>query len=45
MSGREPKSFGKWHNGVLEVRIPVPETAKPRKIEIRQPNGQKELAS
>jgi HSP20 family protein len=34
-----------YNNGVLEVRIPVPETAKPRKIEIRQPNGQKELAS
>jgi len=34
-----------YHNGVLEVRIPVLEQAKPRKIEIRQPDGQKELAS
>jgi HSP20 family protein len=34
-----------YHNGVLEVRVPVLEQAKPRKIEIRQPEGQKELAS
>jgi HSP20 family protein len=34
-----------YDNGVLEVTIPVLEHAKPRKIEIRQPNGQKELAS
>jgi HSP20 family protein len=34
-----------YHNGVLEVRIPVLEQAKPRKIEISQPDGQKELAS
>jgi HSP20 family protein len=34
-----------YHNGVLEVRVPVREQAKPRRIEIRQPNGQKELAS
>ena len=33
------------HDGVLEVSIPVLERAKPRKIEIRQPNGQKELVS
>jgi HSP20 family protein len=34
-----------YHNGVLEVRIPALEQAKPRKIEIRQPDGAKELAS
>jgi HSP20 family protein len=34
-----------YRNGVLEVRIPVLEQAKPRKIEIRQPDGAKELAS
>jgi HSP20 family protein len=34
-----------YHNGVLEVRIPVLEQAKPRKIEIRQADGQKELVS
>ncbi len=34
-----------YRNGVLEVRIPVLEQAKPRKIEIRQADGQKELAS
>jgi HSP20 family protein len=34
-----------YGNGVLEVRIPVLEQAKPRKIEIRQADGQKELAS
>jgi HSP20 family protein len=34
-----------YRNGVLEVRIPVLEQAKPRKIEIRQAEGQKELAS
>jgi HSP20 family protein len=34
-----------YHNGVLEVRVPALEQAKPRKIEIRQPDGAKELAS
>jgi HSP20 family protein len=34
-----------YANGVLQVRIPVLEHAKARKIEIRQPDGQKELAS
>ena len=34
-----------YANGVLEVRIPVLEQAKPRKIEIRQADDQKELAS
>ncbi len=34
-----------YGNGVLEVRIPVLEQAKPRKIEIRQADGQQELAS
>jgi HSP20 family protein len=34
-----------YNNGVLEVRIPVLEQAKPRKIEVRQAEGQKELAS
>jgi HSP20 family protein len=34
-----------YHNGVLEVRVPVLEQAKPRRIEIGQPDGQKELAS
>jgi HSP20 family protein len=34
-----------YHNGVLEVRVPVLEQARPRKIEIRQPDGAKELAS
>jgi HSP20 family protein len=34
-----------YRNGVLEVTIPVLEQAKPRKIEIRQPDGHKELAS
>jgi HSP20 family protein len=33
-----------YSRGVLEVRVPVAEQAKPRKIEIRQPEGQKELA-
>jgi HSP20 family protein len=34
-----------YHDGVLEVRIPVLADAKPRKIEIRQPDGHEELAS
>jgi HSP20 family protein len=34
-----------YNNGVLEVRIPVLEQAKPRRIEVRQADGQKELAS
>ena len=34
-----------YSNGVLEVRIPVLEQAKPRKIEVRQADGQPELAS
>ncbi len=34
-----------YDNGVLEVRIPVLELAKPRKVEVRQADGQKELAS
>lgn len=34
-----------YHDGVLEVRIPVLEHAKPRKIEIHQAGGHKELAS
>jgi HSP20 family protein len=34
-----------YSNGVLEVRIPVLEQAKPRKVEIRQADDQKELAS
>jgi HSP20 family protein len=34
-----------YQNGVLEVKIPVLEHAKARKIEIRQPNGQRELTS
>ena len=33
------------HNGVLEVRIPVLEQAKPRKVEIRQGDEQQELAA
>ena len=32
-------------NGVLEVRIPVLEQAKPRKIEVRQADDQSELAA
>jgi HSP20 family protein len=34
-----------YHNGVLQVRIPVLEQAKPRKVEVRQADGQQELAS
>ncbi len=34
-----------YGNGVLEVRIPVLEQAKPRKIEVRQADGQQELAA
>jgi HSP20 family protein len=34
-----------YHNGVLEVRIPVLEQAKPRKVEVRQGDEQKELAA
>jgi HSP20 family protein len=34
-----------YHNGVLEVRIPVLEQAKPRKVEIRQGDTQDELAA
>ena len=34
-----------YNNGVLEVRIPVLEQAKPRKIEVRQGDDQTELAA
>jgi HSP20 family protein len=34
-----------YHNGVLEVRIPVLEQAKPRKVAVRQGNEQQELAA
>ena len=34
-----------YHNGVLEVRIPVLEQAKPRKVEVRQGDEQQELAA
>jgi HSP20 family protein len=34
-----------YDNGVLEVRIPVLEQAKPRKIEVRQGDTQPELAA
>ena len=34
-----------YDNGVLEVRIPVLEQAKPRKIEVRQADDQSELAA
>ena len=34
-----------YDNGVLEVRIPVLEQAKARKIEVRQADGQEELAA
>jgi len=34
-----------YHNGVLEVRIPVLEQAKPRKVEVRQDDEQTELAA
>jgi HSP20 family protein len=34
-----------YSNEVLEVRIPVLEQAKPRKVEVRQTDAQPELAS
>jgi HSP20 family protein len=34
-----------YNNGVLEVRIPVLEQAKPRKVEVRQGDTQQELAA
>ena len=34
-----------YDNGVLEVRIPVLEQAKARKIEVRQADGEQELAA
>jgi HSP20 family protein len=34
-----------YTNGVLEVRIPVLEQAKPRRVEVRQADGQTELAA
>ena len=34
-----------YSNGVLEVRIPVLEQAKPRKVEIRQADDQQQLAA
>ncbi len=34
-----------YNNGVLEVRIPVLEQAKPRKVEVRQGDQQPELAA
>jgi HSP20 family protein len=34
-----------YNNGVLEVRIPVLEEAKPRKVEVRQGEGQTQLAA
>ncbi len=34
-----------YNNGVLEVRIPVLEQAKPRKVEVRQGDEHKELAA
>jgi HSP20 family protein len=34
-----------YNNGVLEVRIPVLEQAKPRKVEVRQGDESKELAA
>ena len=34
-----------YTNGVLEVRIPVLEQAKPHKIEVRQGDSQQELAA
>jgi HSP20 family protein len=34
-----------YHNGVLEVRIPVLEQAKPRKVEVRQGDTQDEIAA
>ena len=34
-----------YRNGVLQVRIPVLEQAKPRKVEVRQADAQTELVS
>ena len=34
-----------YNNGVLEVRIPVLEQAKPRKVEVRQGDTQAQLAA
>jgi HSP20 family protein len=34
-----------YRNGVLQVRIPVLEQAKPRKVEVRQADAQAELVS
>ena len=34
-----------YNNGVLEVRIPVLEQAKPRKVEVRQGDEQQEIAA
>ena len=34
-----------YNNGVLEVRIPVLEQAKPRKVEVRQGDTQQEIAA
>ncbi|MGD0246570.1 MAG: Hsp20/alpha crystallin family protein [Streptosporangiaceae bacterium] len=34
-----------YRNGVLQVRIPVLEQAKPRKVEVRQADAQQELVS
>jgi HSP20 family protein len=34
-----------YNNGVLEVRIPVLEQEKPRKVEVRQGDEQKKLAA
>src|SRR5580704_17404987 len=34
-----------YNNGILEVRIPVLEQAKPRKVEVRQGDENKELAA
>ena len=34
-----------YRNGVLEVRIPVLEQAKPRKVEVRQGDEKQELAA
>ena len=34
-----------YNNGVLEVRIPVLEQAKPRKVEVRQGDTQEQLAA
>jgi HSP20 family protein len=34
-----------YNNGVLEVRIPVLEQAKPRKVEVRQGDEHQELAA